>query len=255
MLVKDEVDVLQDSLPWLLSQVDEVIVMDNLSMDGTSQLLAEIAKHDPLVVIDDHEVAYLQSAKTTAMAQMALERGHDWVIPCDADELWHTGDFRPIKHWLGGLAPDITSVTANLYNHLPTNTDNPEFASPVERIGWRQRDHAPLPKVCARTNPLLVVDPGNHSVSGIGGTQGGTLNIRHYSWRSPEQYVRKIVNGAAAYAAAGTLVAQNLGDHWRMWQGRDEAEIDAHYHRWFVQENPDENASLIYDPFPLPWLN
>src|SRR5258706_10050034 len=86
MLVKDESDVIADTVAHLLSQVDEVIVADNLSTDGTRDLLETM----PVTVIDDREVGYYQSAKMTKLARLALSHGHEWVVPCDADEVWYS---------------------------------------------------------------------------------------------------------------------------------------------------------------------
>jgi glycosyltransferase involved in cell wall biosynthesis len=249
MLVKDELDIVGYTIRHLLEQVDAVIVADNGSTDGTREYLYESFGEDERVwVKDDDDPAYWQSRKTTALAQDALAAGHSWVIPCDADEIWYSPDDRAIRDYLAGLAPDQHLVKAPLFNHIPTALDS-NFKSPIKRIGWRKRERGVLPKVACRLHPSLVIEAGNHGARYDGAALAGSgLTIRHYSWRSPEQFLRKVKNGVAAYAA--TDLPEGIGEHWRMWEGvSDEAIID-HYHRWFHSERPADDDSLIFDPMP-----
>lgn len=254
MLVKDEDDIIEHTLNHLKEQVDHVIVADNGSTDHTLGILNRLAKEDEawLDYRHDPEVGYYQSAKTTALAREALERGFRWVLPCDADEYWYAPDGRPIRDWLDGLAPDVQIVRAAMFNHIPTVLD-PTTGTPFQRIGWRKREPQELKfgKVCCRTRPDLRIDMGNHSAQ-TGGTalEIPGLAVRHYSWRSPEQYVRKIRNGARAYAA--TDMPPGTGLHWRMFGMPDHpdftAQVAAHYHEWFCSRDPDADDSLVYDP-------
>lgn len=262
-----------------------MIVADNLSTDGTFDILSALAAEDDrLLVRTDEERAYFQSQKTTRLAMEALERGHRWIVPCDADEWWYAPDQRRIADYLAGVPPDTMYVEADLYNHLTSALDPPAECercdssgiavserlgestiemvedpcsacsglmepNPVRRIGWMQREPAPLQKVACRLRPGLVIRQGNHSAwaPGTGLTIPG-LRIRHFSWRSPEQYLRKIRTGSAAYAASD--LPADAGGHWRMWDGKpDEAVID-HYHQWFWSADPGRDDSLVYDPAP-----
>jgi hypothetical protein len=249
VLVKDEADIIRHTVGRLLGQVDHIIVSDNGSTDGTRDLLYEYTSGGAITVLDDPEVGYYQDRKTTALARQAKAAGHDWVLPCDADEFWYATDGRTIGAFLAGLAPDVAFVDAPLYNHIPTALDDDDEANPFRRIGWRQREHGALGKVCARLRPGLEIRMGNHSAyaPGVGTTSGG-LVVRHFSWRSPEQYLRKIRNGEAAYAA--TNMNPGIGAHWRMFEGVPDETVLEHFRLWFWQEDPSLDETLIYDPAP-----
>jgi hypothetical protein len=207
----------------------------------------------------------------TDLAGHVFRRGFDWVLPVDADEIWYAADLRPITQFLDGVVPDIQILEASLYNHLPSAEDDTNGSCPVVRIGWRQREHQALGKVCCRARPDLVIGPGNHAAQTKGtALTGRGLVIRHFSWRTPEQYVRKIRNGIVAYAA--TNLPETTGEHWRMWgtvyerHGTTLADLQAaepgfalpgddavadHFRRWFYSERPREDKTLIYDPAPV----
>lgn len=259
MLVKDEADVLEPVLRHLAWHVDEIIVAENNSTDDTPRILSRLRDDEglPIVLVLDEEVGYFQSRKTSELAALALARGHSWVVPCDADEVWYVGAdiARPISAFLGGQGREVMYVKAELYNHLPTSSDYEDSRpNPLRQIGWRQRDHAPLAKVACKLRDGLKIAAGNHAAwaPGSGLTVGG-LVIRHFSWRSPEQYVRKIRNGAAAYAA--TDLPESTGAHWRMFgdplSDSFDERVAAHFREWFFVEHPSLDTTLIYDPAPL----
>lgn len=220
-------------------------MQDNASSDGTREILETLG----VIVIDDPEIGYWQSRKTTALALLALERGHKWVVPCDADEIWIAPDDRTISDFLCGTPPDVQIVTAQLFNHLPSKIDDASIESPVRRICWRQRAHAPMGKVACRLHPEMVIHAGNHSawMPGICLSSPG-LSIRHFSWRSAEQYRKKIRNGEAAYKA--TDLPENIGVHWRMFENATDEAVMGHFWQWFCSSDPTVDSTLIYDPAP-----
>lgn len=250
MLVKDEADIIGWNLDWLLTQVDFVYAQDNASTDGTREILGRrSASNDRIQVVDDFETGYWQSIKTTDLAQEAYANGHDWVVPVDADEFWYATDQRTIKQYLEGMAPDVMMVEAELFNHIPSASDDKTEPNPFERICWRQREKGALPKVACRTRPDLVIEAGNHSARVAGqALKAGGLCVRHFSWRTRDQYLRKIRNGQRAYAA--TDLPWSTGEHWRMWAEHPDEAIRDHFTRWFYTEQPEQDPTLIYDPAP-----
>lgn len=259
MLVRDEADIIEATLRHLREHADWVLVLDNNSTDGTREIIERLAAESAeawLEVRDDPEIGYWQSRKMTAAAREMCARGFSWVLPCDADEIWHVGSptNTRIGDWLNRVGLDVQIVKAELYDHVPTVADDDKkgtrLLTPQERIGWRKRSPAHLPKVCVRLHPEIVIDAGNHSahLPGVALATNG-LCIRHFSWRTPDQYLRKIRNGEEAYAA--TDLPEGIGLHWRMFHGHTDQTIREHFERWFFSRNPRADETLIYDPAPL----
>lgn len=250
-MCKDEADIVGYVTRHMAEQVDHLIVSDNGSTDGTREMLAELERELPLTVLDDPDPAYFQSAKMSRLAALGLERGFQWVVPYDHDEFWYSGDGRTVAQQLAGHAPDVQIVEAVLYHHIPSALDDAAEANPFRRIGWRKRERAGLGKVACRTRPDLVIEAGNHSARTDGtATRAGGLTIRHYSWRSEAQYLAKIRNGAAAYAATSGL-PETTGLHWRMWEGKTDDQILEHFRTWFWTADPAADDSLTFDPAPV----
>lgn len=249
-LVKDEADVIEGTIRHMADEVDGVIVADNASTDGTRDILDKLATELNLIVVDDTEVGYHQSFKMSALAEKAArEHGATWVVAFDADELWMSATDR--------VSVDLASAhgnvaTAALFNHFPTAVD-PDGDDPFRTIVWRQPAPAPLPKVAFRWEPGAVIHQGNHAVTlPSGETPVEMLEIRHFPHRTPDQFIRKVRNGAAAYAA--TSLPAHVGQHWREWgvlldRIGEERLVEEVWMRWYHFTTPVEEGMLL-DPAP-----
>jgi glycosyltransferase involved in cell wall biosynthesis len=217
-MVKDEADIVGTTVAHMSDQVDWVIVADNGSTDGTREILRDLN----VTVIDDPEVGYYQSDKMTRLAQMALDDVPDEWLVC----------------------------AATLYDHVATgyDVDDPD---PTVRMRHRRTKPAGLPKVAARTASDLVIEQGNHGAhyTHRPAYLPGRLTVHHYPYRSPEQFVRKVRNGAAAYAA--TDLPEDAGAHWRQYgailAGQGEDACAGIFREWFWQPT---TRDLVYDPCP-----
>jgi len=254
MMVKDEADIIGVTVRHLLAQVDEVIVGDNCSTDGTREILEGIEDRRLLVHLDE-EVGYYQSRKMSALADVARHRGHEWVVPCDADEIWHSCevDVR-IADTLAVKAKNVGIVKAELFDHVATGPLWAEVPSAVEGMPWRRRVAGKLPKVAARLLPGLVIEQGNHGAHFPGSMAvSGGLAVRHFPYRSVGQFVSKVENGAAAYAA--TDLPWSMGQHWREYgQHLESGGVEAIreiFATWFHVSVPEDDPTLIMDPAPL----
>lgn len=250
-MVRDEADIIEHTVTKMLAQVDEVIVADNLSTDGTRDILDSL----PVIVVDDPEPGYLQSSKMTMLAQLAAEKGATWVVPFDADEVWYAPFHESVADLCEELAPQWLTAETESFDHVATSMDNPAALNPLQRLGWRRRGPLPIGKVACRVREDLVINQGNHSATYDGGATvyRDRLVIRHFPYRSPEQMIRKVRNGAAAYAA--TDLPPEVGDHWRKYgalleSGGEEKFTQEVFRKWFYSADPRSDGSLIFDPAP-----
>ena len=250
-MVRDEADVIAGTLRHMADEVDYIIVADNGSTDGTRDILYDLAGQLPLMVLEDPETGYFQSEKMTALASAAADQGAEWIVPFDADELWvWNGD--TIRNELA--ARECNVIHAHLYNHFPTavDIDDPD---PFRSIIWRQTSPGALPKVAFRWERGAVVHQGNHGVtlpSKMSVDQG--LEIRHFPYRSAEQFVRKARNGAEAYKATDLPV--EVGAHWRSYgdileRHGEQVLVDEVFRRWFWAVSP---VDMGWIPDPAPYM-
>lgn len=206
-MVRNEVDIVGHVVNHLLKQgVDEVIVADNMSHDGTWEMLRDWSQSETrLHAIRDTEPAFFQAEKVTHLARVAWWRGADWIIPFDADEFWFA-EGMSLADYLAHSTADV--LHASFHHMIPTE-DAPGAAGPTFVM-----DATPAfpGKTAMRTHPLGVILPGNHDVSRVGLRARG-LHVAHAQYRSPEQLAQKVRQGADAFRQAGRhdLV---VGDHW-----------------------------------------
>lgn len=196
-MVKDEADVIRQTVEHMLKQVDHIIISDNASTDGTYEILKSL----PVELRRDLGVGYYQSIKTTALAHEAGRQGAEFVVAFDADEFWRASDgISTVRDALERLRPKTMIAEAQWITHNPNGTTTKER----------------LPKVACRYHPNLVIDQGNHFAHYGKPVEKaiGLLKVDHYPWRNPEQALRKIRNGIAAYRAAPDL-PEKYGTHWK----------------------------------------
>lgn len=258
-MVKDEADIVAGTIRHMAGEVDRMIVADNMSTDGTRDILARLADELPLTVLDDPEPAYYQSRKMSALTAGYADPG-DWIIPFDADELWYSRagrirDVLPsIDSWMGG---DYAVVTAALLDHFGTAVDERDpdvFRSMI----WRKIKPSGLPKVAFRYEPGAIIHAGNHGVTLPSGATAhservfhAAMEIRHFPYRSPSQFIRKGINGAQVLAL--TDLPQDSGAHWRGYgaiadtYGPEVLEQVYRDHFWYLV--PWEHE-MIRDPAP-----
>jgi len=220
LLVRNEDDIIRENIEYHLSQgVSFFVVTDNLSVDGTSDILKEYEAKGVLRYMFEESNQFDQHEWVTQMAIMAYtEYGADWVINNDADEFW----------WpTSGSLVDVFKRIPKEFNTLQVDRSNfvmvEERGTPFhERMIYRTAVSLnslgrPLPpKIAHRGSANIRVAPGNHKVSGLDKTTPtrAAIKILHFPMRSYQQFESKIKLGGAAYERNTTLPV-GVGVTWR----------------------------------------
>lgn len=249
LLVKDEADIIGQTVRHLLGQLDHVVVVDNLSTDATAEIAAELGAE----VARDPEPAFFQDTKMTAWAQEMRNRGFEWMIPCDADEFWYSYDGATLATRLGSLDPEVDVAVAAIFDHVPTRID-PDDVDPFRRIAWHRRTVSPIwgVKVACRLHDGLSIGYGNHSAFLNGGPakERVALAIRHYPYRTADQYVCKLKNLYRATELTDYPWLSSIG-HWRRAAGLSDSQLIEQFETAHKVSDPHLDTSLVYDPAPL----
>lgn len=238
LLVKDEVDVLED---WLRFHLDTepaaIVVTDNGSEDGTRDVLSDFEKLGHVLVIDEPGDDYRQAEWVSRMAFVCRERFKvPWVINSDADEFWIAPEVGGLRGFLAKQTADgIYCPRKNVFccvEELPATgvrdyrrfaLDDVPVVRPVDHLnGSLSRPYLTYrlpPKMICATRGLVSVAQGNHDAEYSHAPRRESteeLIIHHFPVRSWGQIESKVRNGGSSYARNRTL-APTVGWHWRRW--------------------------------------
>jgi hypothetical protein len=202
LLARDEVDVVDAQVAFHLNAgVDFVIAMDNLSEDGTREILESYAREGHLHLIRE-DSPYLQQADwITRMGRLAAtDFGADWIIHSDTDEFWWPRG-ESLKDVLASVPQRYGIVRALLRQFVPRPDDRSFFA---ERMVVRLSAPAPINdprslfrpnlKVIHRADPNVTVSIGAQRLidSSFAPLRGWyPIEFLHFPVRSFEQSERK----------------------------------------------------------------
>ncbi len=224
LLVRDAEDIIATNIEYHLARgVDFIIATDNLSEDGTREILERYRRMGVLHLLIETDDNYAQNIWVTRMARMARsEFGADWVINSDDDEFWWPDEEDGLKESLDRVAADAQVVSAERRNFVPRpQTIGPDFVDTMTVREARSVNSlgAPLPpKVCHRGYDDVKVTVGNHFVRRGGVTLQPTtagLSILHFPSRTYRQFSRKIAMGGAALERNTELTLGSVAT-WRM---------------------------------------
>jgi len=220
LMVRDEADIIRPMIEHSLAQgIDLIIVTDNGSVDGTTEILEEFTGTGQLVLRHDPVHMKQQYSTVTKMARDAASEYHaDWVINADADEFWQpVADGRTLAEVFARLSPDYRAIEVPVFDM----TGAPALSGtglqrllyrdlrPVEdlrRIGLLA--HA-TPDTVHVGDPDVEVAQGNHYVNFE--PQGEPaeelrVEVQHFPWRSWAQFERKVIASGRAYESNATLL-------------------------------------------------
>ena len=198
------------------------VIFDNGSTDGTVEIIR--ALKDEGISVEVHQAAspvYAEMFVNTLLYRLARERGADWVLFLDCDELIHLG------HVPEGLVAVLATVPAELpCTHLPlmdylgSTPETAREANPFLRL-VRRRAGPQFTKVFIRGMDAerVAVDAGSHGATvdkkqAVGPVQR-LMVLAHYPERDPAQAAAKAVVGRLKVIAAGSeSVSPVISNHY-----------------------------------------
>ncbi|MFL5675947.1 MAG: glycosyltransferase family 2 protein [Chloroflexota bacterium] len=270
LMVRDEVDIIAAMVEHHIDQgADLMIVTDNGSVDGTTEVLQRYADLGVVELHHDPVFRKQQHALVTGMARRAAtDHGADWVINADADEFWVPCDKSlTLRSALEAIPTSLGAFTAPV-----TNLVGPPAlrGSSIDRSVWRDvrtpgQLHAvgiyahPTADAVHVGDPSVTVAQGNHFVSIKSAGQPDdavALEVLHLPWRSWVQYERRAVNTGRSYEANPDLRPSKnhhmMSDYRRYLAGRL---MYAYLVRLPLEMDLDErdaattDGGFVYDPW------
>jgi hypothetical protein len=234
MVIRDEDDIIAQSLPHLLDWIDSVYVLDMGSTDATWEIVNEIASKDRRVVpfkscayrFDDSVRGFIFETFRSRF------RNGDWIVRTDADEIYHVDprDFlkeRVQTHescvYLAWYYFRLTTKEVEDYESGKTILAEDRSRPVTERRRYYKIPDYSEPRMfryrhsmkwpASRTIPFNAGCPAKERIL-----------IRHYPHRDPEQMRKR-------YRLRAEMMRLNAGagPHWKLeeWQ-KDVIEIDSH---------------------------
>jgi len=208
--VKNEIDIIEAFARHTLAIVDHLVVLDNGSGDGTSDVLRALAKEGlPLEIVEDPSLGMHQWRRMThLMREWALGRyGADWVLALDGDEFLVVSAGSPV-------VPDATvtdrPISLSWRTYVPDDGDDPLQLNPALKIRRRrvtdkwESGKVMVPRALALL-PNASLAQGNHELHVDGQPcqprAHGSGYLAHFPLRSPGQHAAKVAVHSLQYHA------------------------------------------------------
>ena len=205
--VRDEVDIIEQSLNHHLTWADRIFIIDTGSLDNTYEKIQEIALRDKRIrLLGNSPVVYSNNIVRGYLFEEARkEMSHgDWLIRTDADEFYHLPPPQFVKE---RMAKNETLAFRYYYDFVLTQQEvrNWENGSetiqdrlrPIEdRRRWYYTYPYTEPRLCRyRENMKWPINASFPKYAGYAAQE--RIPIRHYSQRDPLQlHQRCILRGA-----------------------------------------------------------
>jgi len=251
LLARDEADIVDSWLSFhLAAGADFVIATDNLSGDGTTEILERYQREGRLHLIRETGEDLRQDEWVTRMARLAAtDFGADWVINSDADEFW----------WpRGALLRDVLSAVPDRYGtvgaflrvFVPRPATDESVAermtarfSALAPINDPASLYKPIRKVVHRAHPDIRISRGNHALvdSPFAPLRGWfPIEVFHFPLRSPEQCEHKARLQGTAFERF--IARPPTAYHARMFEALQSGTIAEYYDSLVVDDDELERG-------------
>lgn len=240
ILVRDEADIIADNIRFHAEQgVEQFVVTDNGSTDGSRELLEELSNSYPIRIFDEPTHTIDQDIWVTRMAMWLKDNTDaDWVINNDSDEFWFS-ETRTLREALHEKTQSLAAINlkpgvlhCRRFNLLPDksviDTDTYRFFNNCFRVdrtldstffddGLNVLYTEQGTKVITRIDGLRSINMGNHDASHQASTADcDSIAIAHYPIRTYEQFVKKVTNHGSSIEN-NQRFGEDINWHLRAW--------------------------------------
>ena len=218
LLVKNEADIIRESLLAAAEWSDKVIVMDNGSQDGTWEIVQELAIQHP------HIVAFMQytggfriglRAKAFKAFRHEMTCNDWWCVRLDADEFFSEDP----RTFLAQIPKKYNAIKKISTDYLLTKEDILSHTFTGDFAIDRQYITHYLPEKrkerrFMRHSPWLVWSEKWRYPHPIGRTAKACIAVDHYQYRSPQQMEKRFLTRQQAKKdGCGSFLHEN-GTDW-----------------------------------------
>lgn len=199
--VRDEADIIGQSLRHMLTWADAIYVFDTGSVDDTWEIVQDLARKDRRVIpLKKEAVLFSDPGVRGWMFHQTRKHmcGGDWFLRVDADEFYHVPPPEFVKY---RLCKQETIVWRQYYDFRLTASEvkawedgketKADRQRPIEeRRQWFTASEYSEPRMCRYRESMQW--PTTHSFPvNAGFVARERLPIRHYPHRDPEQLRRR----------------------------------------------------------------
>lgn len=210
---KVEGDIIEEFVRHTLQFVDELIIVDNTSVDTTPSILASlIAEGLPVTVWPLGPAdSIVGDPGDTALARRAFaERAPDYLLILDVDEFIRAESREQLEASLRALPAGAHAMVPRV-NYLPTPEDDDSEVRALARIRHRLRHENFPPKIFLNASfaasPAAELSLGNHDVEDPTGLSVvaplAAIDLAHFPVRGLAQTRAKALLGWSIYIANG----------------------------------------------------
>ncbi len=199
LLCYNDSDLLEDSIRYLLRQNHQLVVWDHGSTDGTAEIIRQFQGEllETRYIPRDFDFYELYPAMSRHLLENYVPK-YDWISWPDQDEfLEGPSRSKPYFEWIEEVhASPYGWMQFNNFNYWFTSTDDPEIKSPVARIRHYSLFPDCAPRIRSWRASATNIRFFNHNPP-LGDPWPVRFNLRHYSMRSREQMLGRLLRDRA----------------------------------------------------------
>ena len=220
MMYRNEEDIIGKCIEhWAGLGVDGFYLCNNNSSDNSFDVAMEALTKCGIEYggfFSSPDEDFPQRKVINELKTMAIDNGHQWLFPIDADEFLNLNDeFEDIQSWLFEHRYTDNEYIYGQYRYKNIMPNG---------VFWWEPEHK---KVFGRLNPDWNISIGNHQIEQDADYHyfGFGVHLDHYQYRSYDQFKRKKITFFKAFERAGYM-DHKFVQQYRLYQKHGEAYLE-----------------------------